>query len=58
MYCITGLLTEVGTESDWLEDLELASKAHEIILEAMETAKKSASKLRKMQQGADGLQSG
>ncbi len=58
MYCVTGLLTEVGTESDWLEGLELASKAHKIMLEAMETAKKSASKLRMMQKGADCLQSG
>jgi hypothetical protein len=38
------------------QDLELASKAHEIMLEAVEAVQKSASKLRKLQQRASHFQ--
>jgi hypothetical protein len=38
------------------QDLELASKAYEIMLEAVEAAQKSASKLRKLHQRASHLQ--
>jgi hypothetical protein len=40
------------------QDLKLASKVHEIMLEAMDAKQKSTCKLRKLQQGVDYLQSG
>jgi hypothetical protein len=50
------LLTEHGADLMDLQDLELASKAHEIMLEAVEAAQNSASKFRKLQQRASHLQ--
>jgi hypothetical protein len=40
-----------------LQDLDLDSKVHEIMLEAIEAVQKNASKLRELQRGADCLQS-
>lgn len=40
------------------QGLGLASTAHKIILEVMEAVQKGANKFRKLQQGADCLQSG
>ncbi len=50
------MLTEHGADLMDLQDLELASKAHEIMLEAVEAVQKSASKLRKLQQRASHFQ--
>ncbi len=41
---------------DW-QDPDLASKAHEIMLQAVEATQKNASKMRKLQKKADYLQS-